>query len=48
MGGCHEGRHFLVPGLDEFDLAAKPVECAEQTVDAVARVAINAPHTPII
>ena len=48
MGGGHEGRHFLVPGLDEFDLAVEPLKRAEQTVDAVARVTVDAPHAPVM
>ncbi|MNH34641.1 hypothetical protein D3C79_952490 [compost metagenome] len=48
MGAGHEGGHFLVAGLDEFNLAVGPAQRAEYTVDTVAGVAEDAPHPPLI
>jgi hypothetical protein len=39
IGRGHEGGHFLVAGLDEFDLALGAGERSKDAVDAVARVA---------
>ncbi len=48
IGGGHERRHFLMAGLDEPDLAVGPVERAEHTIDAIARIAVDAPHAPLV
>ena len=47
MAGGHEGRHFLVPRLDEgyLVLAAKG---ADNAVDAIAGVAEDAFHAPFV
>src|SRR5262249_35458383 len=37
-GRCHERSHFLVTGLDEFDLAVGAIERAKHAVDAVTRI----------
>ena len=42
----HERGHLLVPDLDQLGIALGPIECAEERVDAVARVAVNATHAP--
>src|SRR5205823_5933814 len=43
----HERRHLLVADLDELGVAARPVERAEERVDAVAGVAVDAMDTPL-
>ena len=48
IGGRHEGRHFLMPGLDELDLALGAVERAEHAVDAVAGIAEDVPDAPVV
>ena len=48
IGRGHEGRHFLVPRLDELDLAVRAVERAEHAVDAVAGIAEDVPHAPLV
>ena len=53
----HEGSHFFVPDLNEFDRRTGSVfsffrrrlraaECAEHAVDAVAGIAVNAANAP--
>src|SRR6185437_13022468 len=44
----HEGRHFLVPYLDELDFSVGAVQRAEDAVDAVPGVAVDAPDTPLV
>ncbi len=46
IGRSHEGGHFLVPRLDEFDLAVGAIERAEHAIDAVAGIAENFAHAP--
>jgi hypothetical protein len=46
MGRGHEGRHFLMPRLNELDLALGALQRAENAIDAVARVAEDFSHTP--
>ncbi len=43
----HERGHLLVPDLDELGLAFRAVERAEERVDAVARVAVDAVDAPL-
>jgi hypothetical protein len=47
LGVCdrHEGGHFFVPDLDEFDVAG-PLQRADDAVDAVAWVTVDAANTP--
>ena len=37
MGDRHEGGHFLVPDLDEFDVA-NPLQRPDHPINAVARI----------
>jgi hypothetical protein len=46
IGRSHEGRHFLMPRLNELDLALGALQRAKNAIDAVARVAEDFPHTP--
>jgi hypothetical protein len=47
--GCgREGRQLLVAELDELDLVAVLVEGAQQAVDAVAGVAVDAGDAPLV
>ena len=46
VGRGHEGGHFLVPRLDELDLAVGAVERPEHAVDPVAGIAEHAPYAP--
>src|SRR4029453_5020173 len=43
----HEGGHLLVAGLDEVGIAVSPVERAEEGVDPVAGVAVDAVDAPL-
>jgi hypothetical protein len=43
----HERRELLVADLDELDLVPELVEGAEDAVDPVARIAVDAPHAPL-
>ena len=43
----HERGEFFMACLDELHLVAGPVECAHQAVDAVSRIAEDAPHPPL-
>src|SRR3954471_8440034 len=43
----HEGRRFLVPGLQEADLAAGAIERTHDTVDAVAGITVDAIDAPV-
>jgi len=47
LGVCdrHEGRHFFMPNLDELDVA-RPLQRADHTVDAVARITVDAANAP--
>ena len=47
MRNRHEGRHFLVPDLNEFDVAS-PLQRADHAVDAVARITIDAANAPSV
>ena len=47
MAARHERRHFLVPRLDEVDLVFGTIQGSQETVDSVARIAINAAHAPL-
>ena len=42
----HEGRHLLVADLDELELVRRPVERADDRVDAVAGVPVD-PADPV-
>ena len=44
----HEGGHLLVPRLHKLDLAFGALQRAKDPVDAVAGIAIDAPHTPLV
>ncbi len=48
MCGGHEGGHFLMAGLDKFDLAVRAAQCAEHAVDTVAGVPVDAGHAPLV
>lgn len=48
MGAGHEGGHFLMAGLNEFNLAVGPAQRAEHAIDAVAGVTEDAPYAPLI
>src|SRR5207248_9113187 len=43
----HERGHLLVAGLDEVGIAVRAVERAEERVDAVARVPVDAVDVPL-
>src|SRR5439155_5034541 len=43
----HEGGHLLVPDLDQLRIALGTVERAEERVDPVARVAVDAVDVPL-
>ena len=43
----HESGHLFVANLDELRVAARPIECAEQRVDPVAGIAVNALDAPL-
>ena len=49
LGVCdrHEGGHFLVPDLDEFDVAG-PLQRADHAVDAVAWITVDAANAPSV
>ena len=42
----HEGRHFLVPHLDEIELVAGAVEGADEAVDPVTGISKDTPYPP--
>jgi hypothetical protein len=44
----HKRCHFLVPHLDEFDLAFGALLRAEHPIDAVAGIPVDPPYTPLI
>ena len=44
----HEGGHLLVPDLDELDLAFGALQRAEHAVDAVAGIAVDPSHAPLM
>src|SRR5690606_14217599 len=44
----HERSHFLMPRLDEADLLVGAIQRAEHAIDAIARIAIDAPNAPLI
>src|SRR5438105_9285308 len=43
----HEGGHLFMSHLNEIDLAFGAVECAHDSVDAVAGISVDAPHAPL-
>jgi hypothetical protein len=43
----HEGRHLFVADLDESHGLVRPVDGAHDSVDAVARIAVDALHAPL-
>ena len=43
----HERRHLLVPRLDELRVAFRAVERPEESVDPVARIAVDAVNAPL-
>ena len=47
VAACHESGHLLVTGLDEVGVAVGPVERAEERVDPVAGVAVDAVDVPL-
>lgn len=44
----HEGGHLLVASLDELDLLPGAAQRAEYPVDAIPRIAIDAPYSPLV
>jgi hypothetical protein len=44
---CHEGGHFFVPDLDQFNVAG-PLQRADHAVDVVTGVAGYAPNAPSV
>ena len=48
VGRCHERRHLLVTRLDELDFPFGAVERAEHAVDAVAGIAEDVAHAPVV
>ena len=42
----HEGRHLLVPDLDEIDRFLRPIQSAEDAVDPVPGIAVDAMNAP--
>ena len=48
VGAGHEGRHLLVSDLDELDAILCPGEGAENAVDAVPWIAVDAPDAPLV
>jgi len=46
MGGRHERAHFLVPGLDELGITLCPIQGAQESVDAITRVTVDAVDAP--
>ncbi len=46
VGDGHEGCHFLMPGLDELDLALGAAQGAEHAVNAVAGIAEDLADAP--
>jgi hypothetical protein len=45
MRNRHEGGHFFMPNLDELDVG-RPLQRADHTVDAVARITVDAANAP--
>jgi hypothetical protein len=45
VGHRHEGRHFFVPDLDEFDFVCS-LQRSDHAVDAVTRVPVDPSNTP--
>ena len=45
VGDGHEGRHLLVPDLDEFDLVGT-LQRSDHAVDAVAGISVDPPNSP--
>ena len=43
----HERGHFFVAHLDEFDLAVDTIQRAENAIDAVTGITVDAVHAPI-
>jgi hypothetical protein len=46
VGGGHEGRHFFMARLDEFDFAVSALQRAENAIDAVTRITEKFSHAP--
>jgi len=44
----HERRHLFMPHLHEVDGVAGALERTHDSVDAVARIAVNALHSPLL
>src|SRR5207253_8603385 len=44
----HECRHLLVANLHEVRIAVRAVERADQRIDAVAGIAVDAVHAPLV
>ena len=48
MSGGHERCHFLMTDLHEFELIRDLLKRTEQPIDAVAGIAEDAPHSPLV
>lgn len=50
LGMCrrHEGSHFLMSDLYEFDVSLATLQRAQQTVDTIARIAEDSGDSPIL
>src|SRR5581483_4080278 len=48
MRAGHERGLLFMANLDEFDLIVEALQSADQTIDAVAGVTIDAPDTPFV
>ena len=46
MAATHEGGRLLVPRLDELNLVPGTVERADDAVDAIAGITVDATHAP--
>jgi hypothetical protein len=47
VGYGHEGRHFLVPNLDEVDCPGS-LERSDHAVNAIARITVDAANSPSV
>ena len=47
VGNGHEGRHLLMPNLNEFDLVG-PLQGSDHAVDAVARISVDPANSPVV
>src|SRR5262245_25350893 len=43
----HEGRHLFVPRLDELHAILRAIERAENAVDAITGISVQAPDPPV-